>query len=76
MDRDWLSLLPWLIPLLLAVLAWDAFWRLIASWHAARRGQLAWFVCINIFGTIGILPIIYLLLNGRSKACSGRAATR
>lgn len=68
MDRDWLSLLPLLIPLLLAVLAWDTVWRLIASWHAARKGQMAWFVCLNIFGTIGILPIIYLLLKGRKPA--------
>ena len=40
---------------------WDAVWKLIAMWKSARRGQMAWFICLAIFNTVGILPIIYIL---------------
>lgn len=44
-----------------AVLAiWDWVWKAIGMWHAARRGEKAWFVVILIFNTVGILPIVYL----------------
>ena len=53
----WLaSMLVWLIPLLI----WEAVWKAIGLWKSARNNQLAWFVCIVIFNTAGILPIIYL----------------
>lgn len=62
-----------LIPLLIAVAIWDGVWKSIAMWKAGRNNQLAWFICIVIFNTAGILPIIYLLCgqrdcNERSKA--------
>ena len=41
---------------------WDAVWKLIALWESARHGQLAWYICLAIFNTAGILPIIYILL--------------
>jgi hypothetical protein len=51
-----------LIPILIIILAlWDAVWKLISLWKSARGNQLAWFVCLGIFNTVGILPIIYLL---------------
>jgi hypothetical protein len=37
--------------------------KLIALWKAARNNHLAWFVCLAIFNTIGLLPIIYLVMN-------------
>ena len=46
---------------LLAILAlWDGVWKAIGMWKSARNNQIAWFVCILIFNTAGILPIIYL----------------
>jgi hypothetical protein len=48
-----------IVILLLAI--WDGVWKLIALWKSARRDQLAWFICLAIFNTIGILPILYLL---------------
>jgi hypothetical protein len=30
-------------------------------WKSARNNQLAWFICLAIFNTAGILPIIYIL---------------
>jgi hypothetical protein len=32
----------------------------IALWKAGIKKQKAWFVCIFIFNTAGILPILYL----------------
>lgn len=51
------------IMLIIAILAiWDSVWKLIAMWKAAKRSQIGWFICLGIFSTIGILPIIYLLI--------------
>jgi hypothetical protein len=32
-------------------------------WKSARRNQLAWFICIASFNTLGVLPIVYLILS-------------
>lgn len=58
---------PVLISLLVILAIWDMVWKLIALWKSARNNQLAWFVCIAVFNTIGILPIIYILTH-RKKA--------
>jgi hypothetical protein len=42
---------------------WDLIWKGFALWKAARNNHVAWYVCIVIFNTVGILPIIYILLN-------------
>jgi hypothetical protein len=47
------------VIVLLAI--WDGVWKLIALWKSARHNQLAWFICLAIFNTVGILPILYLL---------------
>jgi hypothetical protein len=55
------------VPLLVLFIAvvvilaiWDGVWKLIALWKSARNNQLAWFICLAIFNTAGILPILYL----------------
>jgi hypothetical protein len=63
----WLAIV---IPLLIAVAIWDAVWKAIAMWKCGRNNQLAWFVCVVIFNTAGILPIIYLLWG--QKDCNER----
>jgi hypothetical protein len=62
MEQQIHSMLWWLIPVIIIVAIWDTVWKLIAMWKAARNKHLAWFICIFIFNTIGILPIIYILL--------------
>jgi len=47
------------VIVLLAI--WDGVWKLIALWKSARNDQLAWYICLAIFNTIGILPILYIL---------------
>jgi uncharacterized membrane protein len=56
-----LILLASLLPLLIIIIIWEMVWKGIALWKAGTKKQLAWFVCIFIFNTLGILPIIYLL---------------
>lgn len=53
----------WVIVIGSVLLIFDAVLTLIALWKSARLKQLAWFICLGIFNTCGILPIIYLLLH-------------
>ena len=46
-----------IIPLLVI---WEMAWKGIALWRAGRNAHLAWFICLFIFNTLGILPIIYI----------------
>lgn len=55
--------LTWLIPVIVIIGIWDAVWKIIAMWKSARANQMAWFICIAIFNTMGILPIIYILTH-------------
>jgi hypothetical protein len=55
-------LLALLIVVLVLVALWDAAWKVVAMWKSARNNQLAWFICIAVFNTAGILPILYILL--------------
>jgi len=50
-----------ILALLIVFGIWEAVWKAIAMWKSARNNQLAWFVCILIFNTVGILPIVYIL---------------
>jgi len=50
-----------ILALLIVVGLWEAVWKAIAMWKSARNNQLAWFVCLLIFNTAGILPIVYIL---------------
>jgi hypothetical protein len=63
MESQMLTNLVWFIPLLIIIAIWDAIWKTIALWKSARANKLAWFICIAIFNTMGILPIIYILTH-------------
>lgn len=58
---------PYFSVLLLIVVIWDLVWKLIALWKSARKNQVAWFVVIGITNTVGILPIIYLIIQKYKK---------
>ncbi len=57
---------PWFFVAIIFFATWEMVWKLIALWRSARNNQLAWFVCIGIFNTIGILPIVYLLTHKKN----------
>jgi hypothetical protein len=55
---------PWFVLLIVAIVLvaiWDGVWKLIAMWKSARNNQLPWFICLAIFNTAGILPILYIV---------------
>jgi hypothetical protein len=68
MEEQIYSALPWLIPIIIILAIWDVVWKLIAMWIAGRNNHLAWFICIALFNTIGILPIIYILIQRKKNS--------
>jgi hypothetical protein len=70
MEQHLQTILPWLIPVIIILSVWDVIWKLIAMWRAARNSHLAWFICIFILNTIGILPIIYILIHKEKRVAS------
>jgi hypothetical protein len=46
----------------------DAVLKGFSLWKSARKNQMGWFICLIVFNTCGILPIIYLLLNRNKKS--------
>jgi hypothetical protein len=61
------QILAWLIPLIIVLAIWESVWKLVALWKAGRNNHLAWFICIAIFNTLGILPIIYIFMHKENK---------
>lgn len=57
----------WLLPAILIAAAWEMVWKLIALWRAGRNNHLVWFICIGLTNTIGVLPIIYILMHRRKQ---------
>ena len=53
----WLLILP---TVLFVIVVWSAIWKGIALWRAGRNNHLAWFVCLLLLNTLGILEIIYI----------------
>jgi len=56
-----------LIAVICILAIWDIVWKGFALWKAARNNHVVWFICIMIFNTVGILPIIYILLNRKKN---------
>lgn len=53
----------WLKILIIVLIIWESIWKLAAMWRAARNKHMGWFICLAIFNTAGILPIIYILTH-------------
>jgi hypothetical protein len=62
-----IPLIAVLVTGIIIVAIWDGVWKLIALWKSARHDQLAWFICLAIFNTAGILPILYILLFQKNR---------
>ncbi len=54
-------------PIILVLTIFEFVMKLIAMWRAGRNNHLVWFILIGIINTVGILPIIYLLINRKKK---------
>jgi len=54
-------------PWFYLVLIWSIIWKGLGLWESARNKHLVWFIFILIVNSVGILPIIYLLIHRRKK---------
>jgi methionyl-tRNA synthetase len=52
---------------LMIIMIWSGIWKAIAMWKSARNNQIAWFVVLCIFNTIGILEILYIAFWQKDK---------
>ncbi|GMU73825.1 MAG: hypothetical protein AMXMBFR44_0240 [Candidatus Campbellbacteria bacterium] len=50
----------WVSPLFIIAMLWALFWKGLALWHSAKRGQGWWFIILLVVNTVGILEIVYL----------------
>ena len=67
MDAEHLQEFYWIILLTFILIIWEALWKTIAMWKSARNNDLVWFICIALINTLGILPIIYILMDSKKK---------
>ena len=66
----------WFWVMLGIISVWELFWKGCGLWYSARNKEKTWFVCILIFNTAGILPIIYIILNKNKKKNKNRKRRR
>lgn len=52
-----------LIGIILFFVVIDAILKLITLWQSARRKQIAWFIFLALVNSLGILPLIYLIVH-------------
>lgn len=56
-----------LAPLATLFIIWALFWKGLALWHSARRGENWWFIALLLINTVGILEIVYLFVAAGLK---------
>lgn len=59
-----------LFSLLIPFAVFDLILRGFALWKSAKKDQNVWFVALLIVNSMGILPLIYLILNRDQKPTS------
>lgn len=52
----------WTVALVILAL-WELAWKGFALWHASRNNHRNWFIALLLINSVGILPMLYLLLN-------------
>lgn len=57
------SWMPSFFGLLIPFVLLDLILRGYALWKAARKDQNIWFIALLIVNSMGILPLVYLVLN-------------
>ena len=59
--------MPGLLGVIIGLAIWEIVWKIIAMWRSARNNELAWFICIAILNTLGVLSIIYILRQRKKQ---------
>jgi len=57
-----------LFAIIIILAVWSAAWKGFALYRAGANRSPAWFVCLLIFNTLGILEILYLFVFSKKKA--------
>ncbi|MDO8522486.1 MAG: DUF5652 family protein [bacterium] len=63
-----MSFLSYVFPSIILFVVWSVFWKGIALWHSAKRGEKWWFVALLVINTIGLLEIFYIFFVAKVKA--------
>lgn len=50
------------IIILVMAAVWELIWKGLALWRAAHHSQRYWFVALLVINSVGILPIVYMML--------------
>ncbi len=58
---------PFNQPYVYALLVADLILRGLALYKSARQEQKIWFIALLIVNTLGVLPLVYLVLQKRAK---------
>lgn len=64
---DMVGIGGWPTSLFIILMAWSLFWKGLALWHSAKRGEKWWFIAILLINTAGILEIFYLFVIAKKK---------
>lgn len=57
----------WVAPVFTLLMVWALFWKGLALWHSAKRGQKWWFIILLLVNTAGLLEIAYLFFVAKLK---------
>lgn len=57
----------WFMVIASFLVLWDLTWKRLALWRAGRKNEPVWFVFLLILNTLGILPIVYLIISKDKK---------
>jgi len=55
------------LGLILILIAIEIILKGFALWRAVHRNSKPWFIALLIFHTVGILPLIYLIISRKKK---------
>jgi hypothetical protein len=58
---------PAMRPLFVLLILVDLVLRGMALYKSARKGQTVWFVALFVVNSMGILPLIYLLIQNAAE---------
>ena len=57
----------WMMPVLMLAVIWSLFWKGLALWHAAKKGNKVWFVILLLVNSLGALDAFYLFYVEKVK---------
>lgn len=53
------------------LIVWELAWKATAMWRAAHNNERGWFVILLVVNSVGVLPIVYLLVRKKTGDSKG-----